>query len=82
MVAAIVGLAAGVLSGMGVGGGTLLVVYLTWVAGFAQIEAQGINLLYFLPCAASSSVLHYKNGLIDKEAVLCAAAAGVPLAFL
>ena len=44
-----VGAATGVLSGFGVGGGTLLLVYLTAVAGVDQHLAQGINLLYFLP---------------------------------
>ena len=40
-----VGTATGVLSGFGVGGGTLLLVYLTAVAGADQHLAQGINLL-------------------------------------
>ena len=38
---------AGVLSGFGVGGGTLLLVYMTAFAGLDQRLAQGINLLNF-----------------------------------
>ena len=43
-----VGAAAGVLSGCGVGGGTLLLLYLTAVADVAPRTAAGVNLLYFL----------------------------------
>ena len=43
------GAVTGVLSGFGVGGGTLLLVYMTVFAGLDQHLAQGINLLYFLP---------------------------------
>ena len=44
-----VGAATGVLSGFGVGGGSLLLIYMTSFAGLEQPLAQGINLLYFLP---------------------------------
>ena len=57
-----VGAATGILSGFGVGGGTLLLVYLTAVAGVEQHQAQGINLLYFLPAAAMALPGHWKNG--------------------
>ena len=45
------GTATGVLSGFGVGGGSLLLVWLTAFSGLPQEQAQGINLLYFLPAA-------------------------------
>ena len=44
MAAFLAGLAAGVLSGFGVGGGTLLLIYMTVFAGMPQTLAQGINL--------------------------------------
>ena len=47
--AILIGLACGVLSGFGIGGGSLLMVYLTAWVSMAQTAAQGINLLYFLP---------------------------------
>ena len=50
----IVGTAVAVLSGMGVGSGGLLVVYLTLAAGMSQAPAQALNLFFFL-CAASAS---------------------------
>lgn len=69
------GLATGVLSGFGIGGGTLLLIYMTSLAHLDQDLAQGINLLYFLPTAATALVYHKKNGYLKKEAawpaILC-----------
>ena len=73
----LVGAATGVLSGCGVGGGTLLLVYMTVFAGLDQHLAQGINLLYFLPAAATALPAHIKNGYIDGKTVWPAALAGL-----
>jgi uncharacterized membrane protein YfcA len=80
MFAALAGLAAGVLSAWGVGGGTLLILYMTALASVEQQSAQGINLLYFLPTSLTALIFHAKNKLIDKRAVISAALAGVPAA--
>ena len=69
--------ATGVLSAWGVGGGTLLLVYLTAFAGVPQTLAQGVNLLYFLPTAATALPAHFKNGFVEKKALLPAIAAGL-----
>lgn len=76
LVALLAGLFCGVFSGLGIGGGTLLMVWMTAVAGIAQKTAQGINLLYFLPTAACSLIFHIKNRLICWRIVLPAAIAG------
>ena len=67
----------GVLSGFGVGGGTLLLVYMTMVAGVDQQLAQGINLLYFLPAGLMALPAHVKNGYIEKAALVPAIGAGL-----
>ena len=77
LVPALAGAAAGVLSGFGVGGGTLLLIYMTSFAGVEQHLAQGINLLYFLPTAATALPAHLKNGYVDKKTVLPAVCAGL-----
>lgn len=60
----------GVFASMGLGGGMVLIVYLTVFAGFSQIAAQGINLVFFIPIAIISLVLHTKNKLVEwKKAV-------------
>ncbi len=72
-----VGAATGILSGFGVGGGTLLLVYLTSVLGVEQQTAQGINLLYFLPAAALALPAHWKNGYVEKKVLLPAIGTGL-----
>jgi uncharacterized membrane protein YfcA len=76
-VAALAGCAAGVLSGFGIGGGTLLLIYLALLAGVEQHAAQGINLAYFLTAAAAALYWHIRNGYVEKRAVLFAAGAGM-----
>ena len=75
VIALLAGAATGVLSGFGVGGGTLLLIYMTTFAGLDQNLAQGVNLLYFLPTAATALFYHRKNGYLDKRAawpaILC-----------
>ncbi len=73
----IVGAATGILSGYGIGGGTLLILYLTAVTSLPQRTAQGINLLYFIACAPPSLYYHIKNGIIKIRPSLYAAAAGI-----
>lgn len=75
--AVLAGFAAGVLTGAGIGGGTLLLVWLTNFGGLEQRQAQGINLLYFLLTAPPALYGHLKNGLVDKPLALRAGAAGV-----
>ena len=77
-----VGAATGVLSGFGVGGGTLLLVYMTAVAGLDQHLAQGTNLLYFLPAGLLALPAHVKNGYIEKPLLLPAILAGLVCAAL
>lgn len=69
--------AAGVLSGFGVGGGTLLLVYMTVFAGLDQRLAQGINLLYFLPSAAMALPAHWRNGSVVRPVLMPAILAGL-----
>lgn len=60
------GLGAGILSAWGVGGGTLLLLIMTLLLGVEQRTAQAVNLLFFLPTAASALVCHAKSGCLDK----------------
>jgi len=58
------------LAGLGVGSGGLLIVYMTLVAGIGQIEAQGLNLLFFIAASAASSYKNFKDGLINIKNIL------------
>ena len=70
------GAAAGVLSAWGIGGGTLLLLCMTLFLGVDQAEAQGINLLYFLPTAGASLLYHRKNGYLDAAVLRSAVPVG------
>ncbi len=72
-----VGLATGIISGFGIGGGSLLIVYLTAFAAVDQYTAGGINLLYFLCCAPVALVSHIKNRRVEWKAVLWCTLTGV-----
>ena len=60
------GLGASILSAWGVGGGTLLLLVMTLFLDIDQRTAQGINLLFFLPAAASALVCHARSGYLDR----------------
>lgn len=74
----LVGALTGVLSGFGIGGGTLLVLWLTLVGGMGQLQAGGVNLVYFVFCALPALWGHVKNKLVEKKAALWCALWGVP----
>lgn len=59
------------LSGMGVGGGGLLVIYLTLVENVEQLISQGANLCFFIATATASTIynsfkkkIHWKTTII------------------
>ena len=81
-IAAIVGIACGVLSGFGIGGGSLLMVWLTAAVSMEQPMAQGINLLYFLPTSLGALIFHIRNKKICWRAVIPAAIGGAVAAAL
>ena len=54
------------LSGWGVGGGTLLLVCMSLFLNVEQRTAQAINLLFFLPAAATGLLFHARRGFLDK----------------
>jgi uncharacterized protein len=67
----VVGLAAGILSGLvGVGGGIIIVPALVFFLGFTQLQAQGTSLgLLLLPVGIFAVVNYYKAGHIDLKVV-------------
>ena len=72
----LVGTTLGFLAGLGVGGGSLLILWLTGVLGMAHEEARTINLLFFLPSALVASIFQWRNGVINIRRILPAIVAG------
>jgi len=66
-----------ILSGMGIGSGGLLVIYLTLVSSTPQLTAQGINLLFFLFSTGAAMTVHLRRRKIYFNAVLLMAAVGI-----
>ncbi len=77
-----VGLLTGILSGMGIGGGSLLILYLTAVAGVDQYTAGNMNLLYFLCCAPAALISHIRAKRVAWSAVLWCTLTGVVTSLL
>lgn len=82
----IIGVAGGVIGGMGMGGGTLLIPLLVIFTDITQHGAQAINLAAFIPMSIAALIIHFKNKLVDfKKAVwigISAAATAVFSSFL
>ena len=75
-ISVLVGTVLGFLSGMGVGGGTLLILWLTLVLKIESAVAREINFLFFLPAAATACFFRWRQGVLDWKRILPAAAAG------
>lgn len=65
-----------ILSGMGIGGGGLLVIFLT-MNGMDQIEAQGINLIYFLFSSGAAMLVHLIKRKLNFKLIAYLAAFGL-----
>lgn len=77
-----VGTALGFLSGLGTGGGSLLILWLTLVLHMPQTDARSINLLFFIPSALIACLFRRKQGVLDFRKILPAIAAGCAAAAL
>lgn len=74
--AVLVGTILGFLSGLGTGGGSLLILWLVLVCGVSQGEARSINLLFFIPSAVIACLFRWKQGKLDFRKVFPAIIAG------
>ena len=63
----LIGAFSGIFSGIGMGGGTVLIVLLTIFLGLEQHIAQATNLIYFVPTAISAIIVNYREKNIDLK---------------
>ena len=70
------GLISGIIGGMGMGGGTLTIPILTIFLSYKQLQAQGVNLVSFLPMSVVALIIHFKNKLVDFKRTWLLAAVG------
>lgn len=77
MIDFIVSASVALLSGLGVGSGGLLVVFLTEYREIGQLFAQGINLLFFIFSSGAATAVNLIKRKICYGAVLLMSAGGV-----
>lgn len=63
----IIGLISGIVSGTGMGGGTILIFLLTLLCGLEQHTAQATNLIFFIPTSIVAIIVNIKNKNIDLK---------------
>lgn len=69
MVNFIVSLTVAILSGLGIGGGGLLVIWLVLFGGTEQLSAQGINLIWFLFSSGAAMIVHLMKRRLDFKLI-------------
>ena len=79
--ALLAGLFSGIIGGMGMGGGAVLIIYLSLFTDTPQIKAQGINLLFFIPIGLTALIIYAFKKQIKWKTVLPLAVFGIAGAF-
>ena len=80
LLAIFIGLILGFLAGLGIGGGSLLILWLTLYANLEPITARAINLMFFLTAAGSVSIFRFKKGDLKLKQILPAIISGCVVA--
>lgn len=63
----LIGAISGAITGLGMGGGTILIIILTSFMAIEQRVAQAANLIFFIPTAITAIIVHFKNGNVEKR---------------
>ena len=72
----VVGTVLGFLTGLGTGGGSLLMLWLTLVLHTDAPQARLINLMFFFPAALVATFFHWRQGLVPFRKIWPTALAG------
>jgi uncharacterized membrane protein YfcA len=70
MLVILIGFFAGIIGGMGIGGGTILIPSLVFFLGTKQHTAQSVNLISFIPTASVAILIHLRHKSIEKKIVV------------
>lgn len=77
MLEVLIGVISGTVSGMGMGGGTILILILTLFLNVEQHVAQATNLFFFVPTAIAATIINYKQKIIDIKIAVVIAIYGI-----
>ena len=78
----IIAFASAIIASMGIGGGAVLLLFLTVFSDIPLATAQGTNLLFFLPVGAVALLFHKKSGLLQVKKGAACGLWGLPGVFL
>lgn len=73
----LIGVISGIISGMGMGGGTVLIVLLSLISSMEQHIAQATNLIFFIPTSIVAIIVNIKNKNINLKLALIISVSGV-----
>ena len=71
------GIISGIVTGMGMGGGTVLILLLSLFMNLEQHIAQATNLVFFIPTALSAIIINIKQNNVDKKLALQVSILGI-----
>lgn len=77
MLEIIIGFISGIISGTGMGGGTILIVLLTFILGIEQHVAQATNLIFFIPTSIIAVIVNSKNKNIALKTAAIISTSGI-----
>lgn len=77
MLEIVTGTISGIISGIGMGGGTILIVLLVYALGTTQHVAQASNLIFFIPTAIISVIINKKQKLLDLKTGIIVGISGI-----
>ena len=67
MLAIVFGIISGIVTGLGMGGGTILILLLSLFINMEQHIAQATNLIFFIPTSLSAILINLKQKNVDKK---------------
>lgn len=73
----LMGLVSGIVSGTGMGGGTILIFLLTFIMGIEQHIAQATNLIFFIPTSIVAIIVNLRNKNIDMPLAIIISVFGI-----
>lgn len=63
----LVGIISGIVTGLGMGGGSILILILVAFMSVSQHVAQATNLIFFIPTAVIAIIIHIRNKNVEKQ---------------
>ncbi len=77
MVEILIGIISGMISGTGMGGGTILIFLLVYLLGIEQHIAQATNLIFFIPTSIIAIIINSKNKNIALQSAIFISVFGI-----